>query len=125
MATRRRIGVSIATTEAARRALMQPVPCWEKVWSTPENAAPGSTLRVYKWVKTDKQQVSLIQTCLFSFIQPRYSLKQFSDDEDEVDVPLAPLPDEIEMVEGDEDDQDEAGPSADPGSVQEVPDTTT
>jgi hypothetical protein len=58
MATRRRIGVSIATTEAARRALMQPVPCWEKVWLTPENVAPGSTLRVYKWVKTDKQQVS-------------------------------------------------------------------
>lgn len=105
MATRRRIGVSIATTEAARRALMQPVPCWEKVWSAPENAAPGSNLRIYKWVKTDKQQ-------------------QFSDDEDEVDIPLAPLPDEIEMVEGDEDDQDEAGPSADLGSVLEIPDTT-
>ncbi|KIM88576.1 hypothetical protein PILCRDRAFT_85163 [Piloderma croceum F 1598] len=106
MATRRRIGVSIATTEAARRALMQPVPCWEKVWATPDNAAPGSSLRVYRWVKTEKQQ-------------------QFSDDEDEVDVPLAPLPDEIEVVEGDEDDQDEAGPSADQGSTQEVPDTNT
>jgi len=54
----------------------------------------------------------------------RLSLKHFSDDEDEVDIPLAPLPDEIEMVDGDEDDQDEVGPSAGPGSVQEVPDTT-
>ena len=35
MATRRRIGVSAATTEAARRQLMQPVPCWEKVWVVP------------------------------------------------------------------------------------------
>jgi len=57
-------------------------------------------------------------------IQLNIYLKQFSDDEDEVDVPLAPLPDEIEMVEGDEDDQDEAGPSVDQGSMQEVPDTT-
>lgn len=58
MSTRRRIGVSLATTEAARRALMQPVPCWEKVWETPENIVPGSsTLKVYKWVKTDRQQV--------------------------------------------------------------------
>lgn len=36
---------------------MQPVPCWEKVWGPPDGAAPGSTLRVYKWVKTDKKQV--------------------------------------------------------------------
>jgi hypothetical protein len=59
-----------------------------------------------------------------AFIEPWSRPKQFSDDEDEVDVPLAPLPDEIEVVEGDEDDQDEAGPSADQGSAQEVPDTT-
>lgn len=57
-------------------------------------------------------------------LESRFSVKQFSDDEDEVDVPLAPLPDEIEVVEGDEDDQDEAGPSADQASAQEVPDTT-
>jgi hypothetical protein len=60
-----------------------------------------------------------------TFTESRSSLKQFSDDEDEVDVPLAPLPDEIEVVEGDEDDQDEAGPSAEQGSAQEMPDTTT
>lgn len=40
-------------------------------------------------------------------------------------MPLAPLPDEIEVIEGDEDDQDEAGPSAEQGSTQEVPDTNT
>jgi hypothetical protein len=57
MALRRRIGISTATTEAARRQLMQPVPCWEKVWVVPEKAAPGSTLKVLKWVKTDKVQV--------------------------------------------------------------------
>jgi hypothetical protein len=51
-------------------------------------------------------------------------LQQFSDDDEELDVPLAPLPDEMEVVEGDEDDQDEGGPLAERGSVQEVPDTT-
>ncbi|KDR85396.1 hypothetical protein GALMADRAFT_218490 [Galerina marginata CBS 339.88] len=85
MATRRRIGVSAATTEAARRQLMQPVPCWEKVWITPSGVTTGSSgLKVYKWAKTEK-------------------IQQFSDDEGEVDEPLAPLPDEPEVVEGDED----------------------
>ena len=38
--------------------------------------------------------------------------KQFSDDEEEADEPLAPLPDEPEVVEGDEDmDQDEPAAS--------------
>ncbi|KAG5647551.1 hypothetical protein DXG03_008904 [Asterophora parasitica] len=92
MATRRRIGVSIASTEAARRQLMQPVPCWEKVWVLPENGASASTFKVHKWNKTEKTQ-------------------QFSDDEGEVDEPLVPLPDEPEVVEGDEEiDQDEAAP---------------
>ncbi|KAJ3556060.1 hypothetical protein NM688_g2236 [Phlebia brevispora] len=69
---------------------MQPVPCWEKVWALPENAPPGSSLRVFKWVKTDKKQ-------------------HFSDDEGDGDQPLAPLPDEPEAVEGDDEmDQDEA-----------------
>jgi len=58
MATRRRIGVSAATTEAARRQLMQPVPCWEKVWSSPAGVSTGSSnLKVYKWMKTEKVQV--------------------------------------------------------------------
>jgi len=102
MSTRRRIGVSAATTEAARRQLMAKVPCWEKVWTLPENAAPGSTLKVYKWVKTDTTQ-------------------QFSDDEDEANEPLAPLPDEPEVaeVEGDEDmDQDDLPPA---DSLQQTP----
>ncbi|KAI6118973.1 hypothetical protein EV401DRAFT_2209851 [Pisolithus croceorrhizus] len=95
MATRRRIGVRVATTEAARRQLMQPVVCWEKSWVTPEHA-PSSTMRVYKWVKTDKKQ-------------------QFSDDEEGADEPLAPLPDEPEVIEGDEDmDQDEPAASVPP-----------
>ncbi|KAF8807771.1 hypothetical protein BYT27DRAFT_7189865 [Phlegmacium glaucopus] len=87
MATRRRIGVSAATTEAARRQLMQPVPCWEKVWVVPSIPSGSSTLKVYKWVKTEK-------------------IQQFSDDEGEVDEPLAPLPDEPEVVDGVEGDED-------------------
>lgn len=57
MATRRRIGVRLATTEAARRQLMQPVVSWEKIWVAPENTSSNSTMKVYKWVKTDKKQV--------------------------------------------------------------------
>ncbi|KAI0095118.1 hypothetical protein BDY19DRAFT_902129 [Irpex rosettiformis] len=89
MSTRRRVGFSTSTSEASRRQLMQPVPCWEKVWVIPDGAPLGSTFKVYKWVKTDKRQ-------------------QFSDDEGETDQPLAPLPDEPEAVEGDDEmDQDE------------------
>jgi len=94
--TRRRIGISVATTEAARRQLMQPVPCWEKVWVAAQDAAPGSTLKVYKWVKTEKKQY-------------------FSDDEDEIDEPLAPLPDEPEVNDAEEEvDQDDAPTSVAP-----------
>ncbi|KAG1825724.1 uncharacterized protein BJ212DRAFT_293934 [Suillus subaureus] len=107
MSTRRRIGVSIATTEAARRQLMQPVVCWEKVWTVPENAAPNSSVKIYKWVKTDRKQ-------------------QFSDDEGEVDEPLAPLPDEPEVVEGDEEmDQDEPVASVAPDADIPAVDTET
>lgn len=78
---------------------MQPVPCWEKVWVVPEKAAPGSTLKVFKWVKTNKVQ-------------------QFSDDEGDVNEPLAPLPDEPEVVEGDEDvEQEDASQSIQPEPV--------
>ncbi|KAG6862177.1 hypothetical protein C0995_004259 [Termitomyces sp. Mi166 len=104
MATKRRIGISIASTEAARRQLMQPVTCWEKVWVPPENGAPGSSLKIYKWVKSEKTQ-------------------QFSDDEGEVDEPLAPLPDEPEVIDGDE--EDEALPENAPEETQamEIVDT--
>ncbi|KAF8560189.1 hypothetical protein OG21DRAFT_1518784 [Imleria badia] len=105
MATKRRIGVRLATTEAARRQLMQPVACWEKIWVAPENTSSSSTMKVYKWVKTDKKQ-------------------QFSDDEEEADEPLAPLPDEPEVVEGDEDmDQDEPAASVAPDATQDATET--
>ncbi|KAI1786886.1 hypothetical protein LXA43DRAFT_746295 [Ganoderma leucocontextum] len=102
MATRRRVGFTTSTSEASRRQLMQPVPCWEKVWGPPDGALPGTTLRVYRWVKTDKKQ-------------------QFSDDEGEADEPLAPIQPEdlVEVVEGDDDmEQDEAANSnATPGPM--------
>lgn len=47
----------------------------------------GSTLRVRQWVKTDKKQ-------------------EFSDDEDESQVPLAPLPPE-EADQGEDEDEEE------------------
>jgi len=75
--------VSVATTEAARRQLMQPVPCWEKAWVATETSPAGTSLKIYKWIKTDK-------------------IPQFSDEEGEVDEPLVPLPDEPEAVDGDE-----------------------
>ncbi|GJJ09833.1 hypothetical protein Clacol_004057 [Clathrus columnatus] len=99
MTTRLKSGrfVGAATSESARRQLMQPVPCWEKVWVVPEHAAPGSSLKILRWVRTNKKQ-------------------QFSDDEDAgADEPLAPLPDEPTMQDEDEDedkDQEESGSRA-------------
>lgn len=53
-------------------------------------------------------------------------MKQFSDDEGEVDEPLAPLPDEPEVVEGDEEmDQDEPAASAAPDAGVPVLDMET
>ena len=105
MATRRRIGVRVATTEAARRQLMQPVVCWEKAWVAPEHA-PGSTMRVYKWVKTDKKQVGASNRSNTLMLMCNW--KQFSDDEGDADDPLAPLPDEPEV----DDDMDQDEPAA-------------
>lgn len=115
MSTRRRVGFSNTTSEASRRQLMQPVPCWEKVWVLPETAAPGSTLKVYKWVKTDKKQVR--DPLFIARARSNVVPKQFSDDENETDQPLAPLPeaDDVEVVDGDEElDQDEAATSVAP-----------
>jgi hypothetical protein len=89
---------------------MQPVPCWEKVWVTPEKAAPGSTLKVLKWVKTDKVQVRTKPGWRLKWHVPNDATwieQQFSDDEGDVNEPLAPLPDEPEVVEG-EDEEDQA-----------------
>lgn len=44
--------------QLARRQRLLPVPCWEKQWVSPAGAAPGSTYKVMKWVKTDKKQVN-------------------------------------------------------------------
>lgn len=50
--------------------------------------------------------------------------KQFSDDEEEADEPLAPLPDEPEVVEGDEDmDQDEPAASIVPDPAHDATET--
>ncbi|KAG8219649.1 hypothetical protein J3R82DRAFT_604 [Butyriboletus roseoflavus] len=50
--------------------------------------------------------------------------KQFSDDEEETDEPLAPLPDEPEVVEGDEDmDQDEPAASVAPDTTHDTTET--
>lgn len=81
-----------ATSEAARRQLMQPVTVWEKTWVPIESAGgPGTSLKVLKWVKTEK-------------------IPQFNDDDGEtLDAPLAPLPDDAEMMlVGDDDEGDEA-----------------
>jgi len=80
--------VAAHQTEAARRALIQPVPCWEYKWVIPQGMNSGSALRLRQWVKTDKKQ-------------------EFSDDEDESQVPLAPLPDEPEQDQGDEEEEEE------------------
>ncbi|KZT41378.1 hypothetical protein SISSUDRAFT_1059516 [Sistotremastrum suecicum HHB10207 ss-3] len=92
MSQRRKNGafVAAATTEAARRQLMMPVPCWELQLVTPEGVNPSSGLKILKWVQTDKKQ-------------------HFSDSEDEADDALAPLPDLPEggEVEGDDDDQED------------------
>nr|VWP02660.1 Iron regulator 1 [Ganoderma boninense] len=104
---------------------MQPVPCWEKVWCPPDGAAPGTTLRVYKWVKTDKKQVRISShpppLRIAHIPTLPFPSQQFSDDEGEADQPLAPIQPEdlVEVVEGDDDmEQDEAANSnATPGPM--------
>jgi hypothetical protein len=46
---------------------MVPTPCWERVSITPEDAAPGATWKVYKWVKTDRKQARLPRTLARTF----------------------------------------------------------
>ena len=62
------------TSEAARRQLMQPVACWERVWVTPEHTAPGANLKVPKWVRTEKQQVRALSPRL-----PRACRRTYAD----------------------------------------------
>ena len=127
MATRRRIGVSAATTEAARRQLMQPVPCWEQRWTYSDPTSGTTSFKILKWVRTDKIQVSeypgSFPSSCRSLCHPTRAFvreQQFSDEEGEADEPLAPLPDEPEVVDGDEEGEDDAiGAGAD-GAVLQV-----
>ena len=66
--SKRKVNFGAITSEAARRQLMVPTPCWERVSATPEDAAPGATWKVYKWVKTDRKQARI-----FSYSSARSS----------------------------------------------------
>jgi len=57
--SKRKVNFGAITSEAARRQLMVPTPCWERVLVASEDAAPGATWKVYKWVKTDRKQARL------------------------------------------------------------------
>ena len=57
--SKRKVNFGAITSEAARRQLMVPTPCWERVLVAPEDTAPGATWKVYKWVKTDRKQARL------------------------------------------------------------------
>lgn len=46
---------------------MQPVPCWEQLW-VPSEVNPS--LKVYKWVKTEKIQVGLQSKLTNDKIEP-------------------------------------------------------
>lgn len=54
--SKRKVNFGAITSEAARRQLMVPTPCWERVLVAPEDAAPGATWKVYKWIRTDRKQ---------------------------------------------------------------------
>lgn len=104
--SKRKVNFQSATSEAARRELMKPVPSWERVFVT----ADGANFKVPKWVKTDKQQ-------------------HFSDDEDgAIDQPLAPIVDEVMDVdeENEGEDVNEVVPNTEQGtpSTSEKPTTT-
>ncbi|KAF7302971.1 hypothetical protein MKEN_01259800 [Mycena kentingensis (nom. inval.)] len=105
MSSRRRVGVS-AVTESARRQLMQPVQCWERVWVVPDvvvaTTSSSTLLHVPKWVKTTKVQ-------------------QFSDDEGTADEPLAPLPDEVEVVDGDDEEGEDKDDKDDNNLASQAP----
>jgi len=57
--SKRKVNFGAITSEAARRQLMVPTPCWERVLAMPEDAALGTKWKVYKWVKTDQTQARI------------------------------------------------------------------
>lgn len=100
--SKRKVNFGAITSEAARRQLMVPTPCWERVLVTPEDLAPGTSWKVYKWVKTDRKQAF---------------------EEEEVDQPLAPLQDveEIETNEEDAENAEDAPTGENSRAVSELP----
>ncbi|KAF7325406.1 hypothetical protein MVEN_02625600 [Mycena venus] len=107
MSTKRRVGVSSATTEAARRAVDATRPFMGESLGHPRSRA--SRLNIASLPMDQDLQDSSFWT------------QHFSDDEGEADEPLAPLPDEVEVVDGDEEDQDETAAAAPVPDVTEVP----
>ncbi|OAQ31308.1 hypothetical protein K457DRAFT_392328 [Linnemannia elongata AG-77] len=59
-----------------KRAVLQPVQCWDKKWAESKN---GKQLQVFKWVKSDRQV-------------------DFDDDDDDEEIEQAPIPRQIEEV---------------------------
>ena len=105
--SKRKVNFGAITSEAARRQLMVPTPCWERVLVTPEDTSPGTTWNVYKWIKTDRKQVGLSCNLPFFFFVPECDDHVQVFEEEEVDQPLAPLQD-VEEIETNEEDTENA-----------------
>ncbi|KAF9171338.1 hypothetical protein BGX20_007762 [Mortierella sp. AD010] len=60
-----------------KRAVLQPVQCWDKKWTDSKN---GKQLQVFKWVKSDRQV-------------------DFDDDDDDEEIEQAPVPHQAEEIE--------------------------
>ncbi|KAF8981343.1 hypothetical protein BGZ46_002956 [Entomortierella lignicola] len=60
-----------------KRAVLQPVQCWDKKWTESKN---GKQLQVFKWVKSDRQV-------------------DFDDDDDDDEIEQAPIPRQVEETE--------------------------
>ncbi|KAF8337954.1 uncharacterized protein EI90DRAFT_3013311 [Cantharellus anzutake] len=100
--------------EIQRRQRLQPVNCWERRWVTPNNALPGSTHKVLKWVKTDR-------------------MPDFSDEEDErAERPAIVVDEELEDAqrasalpegEGADNEGDDDQPGTPPPTVDNVEQT--
>ncbi|KAF9152741.1 hypothetical protein BG015_004796 [Linnemannia schmuckeri] len=61
-----------------KRAVLQPVQCWDKKWAESKN---GKQLQVFKWVKSDRQV-------------------DFDDDDDDEEIEQAPIPRQVEEEVG-------------------------
>ncbi|KAG0374054.1 hypothetical protein BGX24_010894 [Mortierella sp. AD032] len=61
-----------------KRAVLQPVQCWDKKWAESKN---GKQLQVFKWVKSDRQV-------------------EFDDEDEDEEIEQAPIPRQIEEEVG-------------------------